>query len=97
MPELIAPTTRLHSAWLEARTEWGPGLHEDGFGLEPADEVDSAKVIGPLLAGRAAFGDPERAKRLTELLTDSRRLNRLPAYFLAYGALRERPPKESLR
>ncbi|MFB6823322.1 FAD-dependent oxidoreductase [Streptomyces virginiae] len=56
-----------------------------------------AKVIGPLLAGRAAFGDPERAKRLTELLTDSRRLNRLPAYFLAYGALRERPPKESLR
>lgn len=54
-------------------------------------------AIGPLLAGRAAFGDPERAKRLTELLTDSRRLNRLPAYFLAYGALRERPPKESLR
>ncbi len=56
-----------------------------------------AKVIGPLLAGRAAFGNPERAKRLTELLTDSRRLNRLPAYFLAYGALRERPPRESLR
>lgn len=41
MPELIAPTTRLHSAWLEARDEWGPGLHEDGFGLEPSDDVDS--------------------------------------------------------
>lgn len=41
MPELIAPATRLHSAWLEARAEWGPGLHEDGFGLRPSDEVDS--------------------------------------------------------
>ncbi|MFE9852760.1 GNAT family N-acetyltransferase [Streptomyces sp. NPDC005576] len=41
MPELIAPTTRLHSAWLEARDEWGPGLHEDGFGLGPSDDVDS--------------------------------------------------------
>jgi predicted acetyltransferase len=41
MPELIAPTIRLHSAWLEARAEWGPGLHEDGFGLGPSDEVDS--------------------------------------------------------
>ncbi|MBT2468122.1 GNAT family N-acetyltransferase [Streptomyces sp. ISL-66] len=41
MPELIAPTTRLHSAWLLARDEWGPGFHEDGFGLGPSDEVDS--------------------------------------------------------
>ncbi|MFF0527559.1 GNAT family N-acetyltransferase [Nocardia amikacinitolerans] len=42
MPELIAPTTRLHAAWLEARAEWGPGLHEDGFGLRASDEVESA-------------------------------------------------------
>ncbi|MFD7985416.1 GNAT family N-acetyltransferase [Kitasatospora indigofera] len=41
MPELIAPTVRLHSAWLDAREEWGPGAHEDGFGLRPADEVVS--------------------------------------------------------
>jgi predicted acetyltransferase len=41
MPELIAPTTRLHTAWLEAQAEWGPGLHEDGFGLGPSDDVDS--------------------------------------------------------
>ncbi|MCC3326108.1 GNAT family N-acetyltransferase [Nocardia abscessus] len=41
MPALIAPTTRLHTAWLEAHDEWGPGRHEDGFGLRPADEVDS--------------------------------------------------------
>src|SRR5579859_2679980 len=41
VPELVAPTTRLHAAWLEAHAEWGTGLHEDGFGLEPADEVES--------------------------------------------------------
>ncbi|TQM33615.1 GNAT family N-acetyltransferase [Nocardia bhagyanarayanae] len=41
MPELIAPTTRLHAAWLEAHAEWGPGLHEDGFGLRASDEVES--------------------------------------------------------
>jgi predicted acetyltransferase len=41
MPELIAPATRLHTAWLEAHAEWGPGQHEDGFGLGPSDEVDS--------------------------------------------------------
>lgn len=43
MPELIAPTVRLHAAWLEARAEWGPGQHEDGFGLGPSDQVDSAE------------------------------------------------------
>jgi predicted acetyltransferase len=41
MPELIAPTVRLRAAWLEAHEEWGPGLHEDGFGLRPSDEVGS--------------------------------------------------------
>ncbi|HEV7976981.1 GNAT family N-acetyltransferase [Amycolatopsis sp.] len=41
MPQLIAPTARLHTAWLEARDDWGLGVHEDGFGLLPADEVDS--------------------------------------------------------
>lgn len=41
MPDLIAPTERLHDAWLKAHAEWGPGLHEDGFGLLPTDEVNS--------------------------------------------------------
>ncbi|MBW5485456.1 FAD-dependent oxidoreductase [Streptomyces bambusae] len=59
--------------------------------------VAHTRVIEPLLAGRAAFGNPRRAKRMAELVTESRWLNRVPAYFLAYGALRERPPKESLR
>ena len=41
MPDLIAPTERLHDAWLTAHTEWGAGVHEDGFGLLPTDEVNS--------------------------------------------------------
>jgi predicted acetyltransferase len=41
MPTLIAPTTRLHTAFLECRDDWGPGLHEDGFGLGADDDVDS--------------------------------------------------------
>jgi predicted acetyltransferase len=40
-PALIAPTTQLHAAWLEAHAEWGPGLHEDGFGIEATDDVES--------------------------------------------------------
>ncbi|TNH21510.1 GNAT family N-acetyltransferase [Micromonospora orduensis] len=41
MPELVVPTVGLHGAWLDAHDEWGPGLHEDGFGLRPSDEVRS--------------------------------------------------------
>jgi predicted acetyltransferase len=41
MPELIAPTTRLEAAWRGGHEEWGPGAHEDGFGLLPSDDVDS--------------------------------------------------------
>ena len=54
-------------------------------------------VIKPVLSGRPAFGDPRRAERLSELVTTSPWLNRLPAYFFAYGALRERPPAASVR
>ncbi|GAB3879279.1 GNAT family N-acetyltransferase [Kibdelosporangium lantanae] len=41
MPQLIQPTTALHAPWLDAHLEWGPGLHEDGFGLALTDEVTS--------------------------------------------------------
>lgn len=41
MLELIPPTPVLHGAWREARQEWGPGMHEDGVGLQPSDDVDS--------------------------------------------------------
>jgi predicted acetyltransferase len=39
---LIAPTIRLHASWLAAHAEWGPGAHEDGFGLLHTDETLSS-------------------------------------------------------
>ncbi|MEU4321024.1 GNAT family N-acetyltransferase [Nocardia fluminea] len=42
-PRLIAPSVDLYRAWLEAHAEWGPGVHEDGFGLLPGDDVDSVE------------------------------------------------------
>lgn len=59
MPELIAPTSRLHSAWLDARDDWGPGLHEDGFGLGPSDEVDSPEGFAAWVALLAKESGPE--------------------------------------
>ena len=41
MPELIPPTTALHDAWLDARDDWGRGVHQDGSGLHAGDEVDT--------------------------------------------------------
>jgi predicted acetyltransferase/8-oxo-dGTP pyrophosphatase MutT (NUDIX family) len=61
MPELIAPTARLHAAWLEAHAEWGPGQHEDGFGLRPSDEVDSPAGFEAWLARLASQSDPVQA------------------------------------
>lgn len=41
MATLTDPAPSWHSSWLEAHAEWGPGLHEDGFGLLPDDDVTS--------------------------------------------------------
>lgn len=41
MPRLVEPTTRLYPAWLAARKDWGPGIHEDGFGLHAEDDVET--------------------------------------------------------
>ncbi|MFF0752824.1 GNAT family N-acetyltransferase [Streptomyces sp. NPDC004267] len=49
MPELIAPTARLHASWLESHAEWGPGGHQDGAGLWLAADAD--------LADPGAFAD----------------------------------------
>jgi hypothetical protein len=59
MRELIAPATRLHTAWLRAHAEWGPGRHEDGFGLGPSGEAGSRvlgldRVLAVCAAGNAA-------------------------------------------
>ncbi|WP_367127286.1 GNAT family N-acetyltransferase [Saccharothrix sp. HUAS TT1] len=61
-PELVAPTTRLRAAWLAARDEWGPGPHEDGFGLLPTDDVDSPDGFAAWVARLAAEADPARRR-----------------------------------
>jgi predicted acetyltransferase len=61
MPELIAPTTRLYSAWTEAHDEWGPGLHEDGFGVGPADEVGTAAGFAAWVNRLAEESDPAKS------------------------------------
>ncbi len=41
MFELVPPDTARHSAWLACHREWGPGAHEDGFGLAHDDDVET--------------------------------------------------------
>ena len=60
MPELIAPTTRLHTSWLEAHAEWGSGSHEDGFGLSLSDEVDSLAGFATWVARLTGESDPAK-------------------------------------
>ncbi|MCS0603120.1 FAD-dependent oxidoreductase [Streptomyces sp. LP11] len=56
-----------------------------------------ARFIGPVLRGRPPFGSAERAGHVARRVAGSRRLRRVPAYFIAYGALRERPPAAAVR
>ena len=41
MPELVLPTAQLHAEFLASRDDWGPGLHEDGFGIGADDDLDT--------------------------------------------------------
>ncbi len=61
MPDLIPPTVRLHAAWLAAHDEWGPGAHEDGFGLLPSDEVDTPDGFAAWVARMDDEADPAKA------------------------------------
>jgi predicted acetyltransferase len=58
MPELILPTTRLHAAFLDCRDDWGPGLHEDGFGLCADDDVDSPDGFATWVQQRVRLTHP---------------------------------------
>ncbi|OAH13458.1 FAD-dependent oxidoreductase [Streptomyces jeddahensis] len=89
---LRAGTVGLHDVRAVQRRRWPTTAVTQAL-----QRAAHARVIEPLLAGRPPFGNPRRAQRLTELLTTSRWLNRVPAYFLAYGAVRERPPAAALR
>ncbi|MCW7941458.1 hypothetical protein AAW14_04805 [Streptomyces hygroscopicus] len=56
-----------------------------------------ARVIAPVLAGRPPLGNARWAERVSELFTTAPWFRRVPAYFIGYGAMRERPPAESVR
>ncbi|MGW1289333.1 FAD-dependent oxidoreductase [Streptomyces sp. NPDC002586] len=56
-----------------------------------------ARFIAPVLQGRPPLGSVYRARRVGRLLAESRWIRRIPAYFIGYGALRERPPAAAVR
>ncbi|MEU7904663.1 GNAT family N-acetyltransferase [Actinoplanes sp. NPDC049118] len=58
MAELIAPTARLHRAWLESRDEWGHGVHQDGAGLRADDEVDTPEAFAAWVRRLLGESDP---------------------------------------
>lgn len=65
MLALIPPSTRLHQQWLEAHHEWGPGAHEDGFGLDPADDVESPDGFAAWVAALHQQSDALLPRRAT--------------------------------
>lgn len=60
MPELLAPATRLHRPWLDARDDWGRGVHQDGSGMTGADDVDSAEGFAAFVDRLTRQADPAR-------------------------------------
>lgn len=36
----------MYEAWRASHVEWGPGMHEDGFGLASTDDVGTAEGFG---------------------------------------------------
>ncbi len=60
-PRLVPPTADLHSSWLEAREEFGPGVHLDGAGLREHDEVETLEGFTAWTARLRAAADPSVA------------------------------------
>ncbi len=58
MPDLVFPNTGLHAAFLNCRDDWGPGLHEDGFGLGVDDDVDSPEGFARWVHERTRLAHP---------------------------------------
>lgn len=48
MPQLITPTARLHTSWLDAHAEWSPGANQDGSGMRLA--ADDALALPEVFA-----------------------------------------------
>ncbi|MGW7455296.1 GNAT family N-acetyltransferase [Streptomyces sp. NPDC054787] len=60
MPELIAPTSRLHGSWLGAQEEWGADAPMDGAGLGSEDDVDSPEGFAAWVERLHGYGDRTR-------------------------------------
>ena len=58
MPELVTPTTELHAAWLASHDDWGAGVHQDGAGLRPGDEVRTPAGFADWVARLHRQADP---------------------------------------
>jgi predicted acetyltransferase len=58
MPELVLPTTRLHAPFLDCCDEWGPGLHEDGFGIGRDDDLVSPAGFAAWVRDRIRLTHP---------------------------------------
>ncbi|MGR3932210.1 FAD-dependent oxidoreductase [Streptomyces sp. BRA346] len=84
-------TVGLHAVRAVQRRRWPTAA-----GTQALQRIAHARVIAPLLEGRSPFGNGRKPLRLAEVLTKAPWLKRAPAYFLAYGAKRERPPVASL-
>jgi predicted acetyltransferase len=63
---LIEPTVDLYEAWLDAHRDWGPGVHEDGFGLDARDEVGSPKGFAAWVARLRAESDRGTCRWIVE-------------------------------
>ena len=63
VPSLVRPTTRLHATWLDARDEWGRGVHQSNSGLTPEDDVDSFAGFGAWVQQLLDCGDERTIPR----------------------------------
>jgi predicted acetyltransferase len=55
--KLINPTEELRGAWLASHDEWGHGVHQDGSGLWPGDDVDTPEGFATWVARLRCQGD----------------------------------------
>ncbi|MBW6435764.1 GNAT family N-acetyltransferase [Actinoplanes hulinensis] len=66
MPSLIPPATGMHTAFLDCRHDWGPGLHEDGFGITATDDVDTPDGFTTWINRITADDHPATPRWITE-------------------------------
>jgi predicted acetyltransferase len=63
LPDLIAPTTRLHASWLDAYEEVGRGVYLEGTGFSMGRDFDSADGFGEWVGKLLELEDRGREPR----------------------------------